>query len=477
MVFSSILFLLYFLPVFLVVYYMLPYKARNPWVLAASIFFYAWGAPDLVFIILLSLVADFYLVKFIPECNRSGKRWLAGTSILLNVGLLAYFKYANFFIDNVNELLAQFGSAPVSWTAVALPIGISFFTFQKITYAVDVYRGVHGPLRRLVDYAMYILMFPQLIAGPIVRFNEVADQIEDRRKNETAENRIAGLFRFVTGLAKKVLIANVMGAEADRIFAMNAAEMGAGTAWIGVLAYAFQIYFDFSGYSDMAIGLGRMMGFKFPENFNNPYISQSISEFWRRWHMTLGRFMRDYLYIPLGGSRVKSPRRLYLNLWLVFLISGLWHGAAWNFVVWGAFHGLFLIADRIFLLKLLKKTGKYPAMLFTFFITLIGWVLFRADNLSHAIEYLDAMFSFAAQGQQLIPERKFIIILLLAILFSFSAAVRGVENWQVKVLGSGDAGMRGGDVAWRLGFSLIFFLFSLAAIISSGFNPFIYFRF
>lgn len=471
MVFSSALFLVIFLPVFLIVYYLLPRLFKNPWVLLASIVFYAWGAPDFIFIVLGAIVIDFYIVKRIPGSQRKWKRWLAGMSVFLNIGLLAYFKYANFFVENLNSVLGQIGMQPAGWAAVALPIGISFFTFQKITYTVDVYRGVHQPLQRVTDYAMYILMFPQLIAGPIVRYNEVADQLVDRRANETAENRLAGFFRFVIGLSKKVLIANVLGAEADKVFALDAAGLATGTAWIGVIAYAFQIYFDFSGYSDMAIGLGRMIGFRFPENFNNPYISQSITEFWRRWHMTLGRFMRDYLYIPLGGNKVR-PFRLYVNLWLVFLISGLWHGAAWNFVVWGAFHGLFLILDRLFLLKVLEKIGKIPAMAFTFFITLIGWVLFRADTLSHAGSYLKAMFSFTGQGHQVFVDQKFVIILALAVIFSFFAAVKDVEKWQERIF---DATRRG--LISRTGFAVIFFILCLASVVSSGFNPFIYFRF
>ena len=484
MVFSSILFLLYFLPVFLIIYYLLPYKFRNPWVLTASILFYTWGAPDFIFIVLGSIIADFYLVKYIHKAERKEKRWLAGISVLMNVGLLAYFKYANFFVENVNAILGQFGDAPVNWTAIALPIGISFFTFQKITYTVDVYRNVHEPLKRIVDYAMYILMFPHLIAGPIVRFNLVADQIEDRRYNEKVENRLNGIFRFVIGLSKKVLIANVLGAEADRIFAMDAVSMGTGHAWIGIIAYAFQIYFDFSGYSDMAIGLALMIGFNFPENFNNPYISQSITEFWRRWHMTLGRFMREYLYIPLGGNRV-STARLYFNLWIVFFLSGLWHGAAWNFLAWGAFHGLFLVADRLFLIRFLEKIGKFPALLFTFFVSLIGWVLFRSENLGYAWDFLKTMFSFTGNEEPVEVESKFIFILVLAIIFSFMGAIKGVEEWQLKILkgmeagrhGSGEAWKRGGMEAWKFGFMVLFFLFSLAAIISSGFNPFIYFRF
>jgi alginate O-acetyltransferase complex protein AlgI len=325
---------------------------------------------------------------------------------------------------------------------------------------------------------MYILMFPHLIAGPIVRFNLVADQIEDRRYNESVENRLNGFFRFVIGLSKKVLIANVLGAEVDRIFALDALSLSSGLAWTGIIAYAFQIYFDFSGYSDMAIGLALLIGFKFPENFNNPYISQSITEFWRRWHMTLGRFMREYLYIPLGGNRV-STARLYFNLWIVFFLSGLWHGAAWNFIAWGAFHGLFLVADRLFLLKFLEKIGKVPAMFFTFFVSLIGWVLFRSANIWYALDYLKTMFSFSGSGQPVEFNQKLIVILCVAVIFSFIGAFKGMEAWQERVLGGMEAWGHGGMGAWglRLGFIVLFFLFSLAAVISSGFNPFIYFRF
>ena len=318
MVFSSSLFLLYFLPAFLLLYFLVPRVLKNYVALLASILFYAWGAPDFIFIVIGSIIIDFYLVKWMYQSSGNKKRWITGASIALNVGLLAYFKYANFFVENLDWVIQQFGGEPIAWAHVALPIGISFFTFQKMTYAVDVHRGVHAPLKKISDLALYILMFPQLIAGPIVRFNEIADQLVDRRKNENADNRLTGFFRFCVGLGRKVMIANPLGAYADSVFAADPAQLATITLWIGILAYAFQIYYDFAGYSDMAIGLGRMIGFDFPENFNNPYISQNISEFWRRWHMTLGRWMRDYVYIPLGGNRV-TPLRMYFNLWLVFL--------------------------------------------------------------------------------------------------------------------------------------------------------------
>jgi alginate O-acetyltransferase complex protein AlgI len=393
--------------------------------------------------------------------------------MVLNIGLLLYFKYANFFVDNASTVLQYFGFGAVHWVKVALPIGISFFTFQKITYSVDVYRKVHAPLKKVTDYALYILMFPQLIAGPIVRYNEIADQLVDRKANENIDNRLTGFFRFVVGLSKKVLIANVLGEEVDQIFALGGDGVNSMTAWYGIIAYSFQIYFDFSGYSDMAIGIGRMIGFRFPENFNNPYISQNISEFWRRWHMTLGRFMKDYLYIPLGGNRV-SAGRMYFNLWVVFLISGFWHGAAWNFVIWGAFHGVFLVADKMFLLKFYKAIGKVPSIVITYTIVLVSWVFFRSETLPEAIIYLQKMFSFSMNGENIFFDNKFYTILIIAIFFSFWGGFKAIERWQERLFAEKQKHRK---IILMSVFSIIFFIISLSAITSSGFNPFIYFRF
>ena len=473
MVFSSSLFLLYFLPGFLIIYFLLGKRLKNIFSLLASIFFYAWGAPEFIFVVIASIVVDFYLVKLISTSAGNRKRLFMVLSIIVNIGLLVYFKYANFLVDNVNGLLSVAGFHGIKWTAVALPIGISFFTFQKQTYSVDVYRGVHKPLKKVTDYALYILMFPQLIAGPIVRFNEIADQIEDRRWNENDNNRLTGFFRFSIGLGKKVLIANVLGEQVDLIFGSGQFDFNTSTAWIVIVAYAFQIYFDFSGYSDMAIGIGRMIGFNFPENFNNPYISQSISEFWRRWHMTLGRFMRDYLYIPLGGNRV-STSRLYFNLWVVFLISGLWHGAAWNFVIWGAFHGFFLVTDKLFLLKVYKRIGKIPSITATFIITLIGWVLFRAENLHSAGAYLGKMFAFDFSADQVFFDRKFYFIMIAAVFFSFWGGITRIEKWQEHLF---EQGKSLGAILIMLLIAVVLCIVCLGSITSSGFNPFIYFRF
>ncbi len=473
MVFSSSLFLLYFLPIFLLVYFVLPSRFRNYFALLASVLFYAWGAPKFIFIVLGSIVADFFVVKKMNTQIGRIKNVYAAVSVVLNLGLLLYFKYANFFVENFNALLSGFGVTSLSWTEVALPIGISFFTFQKLTYTVDVYRKMHAPLKKLSDYALYILMFPQLIAGPIVRFNEIADQIEDRRSNESYENRISGFFRFTVGLAKKVLIANTLGAHVDMVFASDFSSMSSSSAWIGIIAYAFQIYYDFSGYSDMAIGLGRMIGFDFPENFNNPYISQSISEFWRRWHITLGRFMKDYLYIPLGGNRV-TVARMYFNLWFVFLISGFWHGAAWTFIIWGAFHGFFLIADRLFLLKFYSRIGKIPGIFITFVITLIGWVFFRADSLADALLYIERMFDFSTFSLSFTYSSKFVTIILIAAFFAFVAALPGIEAFQVRLFSKVTNTK---TLLLYTTVALLLFVVSLSFITSSGFNPFIYFRF
>ncbi len=473
MVFSSSIFLLYFLPVFLIIYFIIGKRLKNLFALIASVFFYAWGAPDFIFIVLGSIVTDFYLVKWMNKSEGEKKKLLVAASVFLNIGLLAYFKYANFFVENINEILAGIGIDQIKWTAVALPIGISFFTFQKMTYSIDVYRGVYHPLKKPTDFALYILMFPQLIAGPIVRFNEIANQIEDRSWNENNNNRLTGFFRFTIGLAKKVLIANVLGEQVDMIFGLEQVEFNTITAWIGIVAYAFQIYFDFSGYSDMAIGIGRMIGFDFPENFNNPYISQNITEFWRRWHITLGRWMRDYLYIPLGGNRV-STMRTYFNLWIVFLISGLWHGAAWNFVIWGAFHGMFLIADKLFLLKFYKKIGKIPSIVITFFITLIGWVLFRVESMGQAGDYFHNMFNMNFGFDDIYFNNKFWFIMSAAVFFSFYGGFRRIEKWQMKVF---DKNKKSGTLITFFMISVMLFIISLGYITSSGFNPFIYFRF
>lgn len=473
MVFSSIVFLLFFLPIFLAVYYLTPNKYQNYIVLAASIFFYAWGAPKFVFILLGSVVVTFYLVKWMHLTKlKKKKNMILFLSISINLGFLIYFKYANFFIENVNDILLQFGMQPYNWVKIALPIGISFYTFQTITYALDVYRKVHDPLNKLSDYTLYIIMFPQLIAGPIIRYNYIADQLVDRKS--TYNDRLMGFYRFCIGLSKKVLIANTLGEQADLIMGMDFVTMNSTSAWIGILAYTFQIYFDFSGYSDMAIGIGRMIGFKFPENFDNPYTSKSITEFWRRWHITLGAFMKFYLYIPLGGNKVETKRRLYFNLWFVFLISGLWHGASWSFVIWGAYHGFFLVIERLFLSGLLKKLGSGISLFYTFIVTILGWVIFRIEDYQAAFLYYSRLFTFDFDPINFLVNNEFFTVLFIAVFFSFFTLLPKGLTIERKVFYSAYT-IKQHYIGFTI--SIILFLLALSAITTTDFNPFIYFRF
>jgi len=468
-VFSSILFLFYFLPVFLIAYHLIDERYKNLTLLVGSIIFYSWGAPNFILIALLSIGLDFYIVKVMDISSQGKRKLFLWLSLVLNVGLLLYFKYANFFIENVNLALGDKG---IEWTEIVLPIGLSFFTFQKLSYSIDIYRQGDKPLKNLTDYTVYILLFPQLIAGPIVRYKEIATQLINR-DTRNYDDKIVGFYRFSIGLAKKVLLANVLGEKADIVFSMDVVDLNSSLAWFGVLCYTFQIYFDFSGYSDMAIGLGRIMGFKFPENFNSPYISQSITEFWRRWHITLGSWMRDYLYIPLGGNRVKNNFRLYINLWIVFLISGLWHGAAWNFIIWGGYHGVFLIADRIFLNRLTTKVGVAGRMTLTFVIVVLGWVLFRADNLNHSFEIYKAMFNLSFVGLGGIIEDKIFRTLLICIAISFGFILpKLAEKYDQFMVNTG----LGNSLIKGIS-TILLIILSASALVSSDFNPFIYFRF
>ncbi|MBP7506183.1 MAG: MBOAT family protein [Prolixibacteraceae bacterium] len=473
MVFSSIVFLLYFLPAFLITYYIVDKKYKNIVILLFSILFYSWGAPRFIFVILGTTFIDFHLVKLMSGTKKEiHRKLMLSLSVSINLGLLFYFKYSNFFVENVNAILSVVGFNQIQWTKLILPIGISFYTFETITYVVDVYRRVHKPLHNFWDYQLYIILFPKLIAGPIIRYHDLADQITDRSQNESYENRLTGFYRFIIGLSKKVLIANHMGQQADLIFSLNYAGLDSGTAWIGIIAYTFQIYFDFSGYSDMAIGLAKMIGFKFPENFNNPYISQSITEFWRRWHISLGAWMRNYLYIPLGGNRV-SKYRLYFNLWFVFLASGLWHGASWSFVIWGAYHGIFLVLERSFFSKVLEKIGKLPSILLTFLIVVIGWVFFRVEKVGDAFAFIKRMFSFDFKG---IPSLgvEFYTFLLIAAFFAFFTYSNKGKSIQDNVYFNFYPKRRHVAVA---AIALLLLMLSISSITSFGFNPFIYFRF
>jgi alginate O-acetyltransferase complex protein AlgI len=469
MLFSSTFFLLYFFPVFFTIYFIIPTSWKNYFIVFASLLFYAWGAPLFVFVLLLTILFNFYSAHLIYGYADKKRKLIFVFSIILNVSLLLYFKYANFFIDNFNVLLTSFGIKSLAFARIALPIGISFFTFHQLSFVIDVYRGVKPPMKKITDYALYILLFPQLIAGPIIRYNEIADQIQGRDKRFNVDEVLLGLFRFSIGLAKKVLIANVLGKEADRIFALPTDQLDFMLSWVGAITYTFQIYFDFSGYSDMAIGIAKMMGFTFPENFNHPYIAQSITDFWRRWHISLSRWMRDYLYISLGGNKV-SNARLYFNLWVVFLISGFWHGAQWTFILWGAYHGFFLAIERLFLLKITTKIGTFFRIVFTFFIVVIGWVLFRSDTINQASVFMKKMFSFS--HKEYVFSNQLIAILIVATTVSFAPILLDKlkaqkNNSKFNIL----------NTSVRFLLIIAFITLCIGEITSSRFNPFIYFKF
>jgi len=453
---------------------MTPVRWRNITALVGSCFFYAWGAPQFIFVLCVSSIIDYVLSRIIHKTHR--KKVFLIISLVLNIGLLGYFKYANFFVGEFNDLLGLFGFTGAHWTYIALPIGISFFTFQKISYLVDVYRGTTTPARNVFDFLLYVVLFPQLIAGPIVRYHDVAEQLKTRV--HSLEKIFEGIYRFCVGLGKKVLIANVMGSVADSIFDLTGSpDMTLSFAWVGIIAYALQIYFDFAGYSDMAIGLGKMMGFDFLENFNAPYISQTITEFWRRWHISLSQFMREYIYIPLGGNRVSS-RRTYINMLIIFFISGLWHGAAWTFIVWGVYHGIFICIDKMFWGSISKKLPKIINIGITFFIVLVGWIFFRSETFAQAGYYLQAMFSLASSTTDVlwvdvIGNRGWLVF-ALGLFFSFIPGFKLYE-WVVGKLKTSQQGFfRICIKACTAGLLLALSVLSLA---NASFNPFIYFRF
>ena len=390
MLFASAVFLYWFLPLFLVLYYLSPKGVKAYTIAVASYVFYGWWRPDFVLLMWFSTALDYQCGRAILRdraAGGSGKRWV-WVSCVVNLGLLGYFKYANFGVDTLNRVLASFGQEPLAWTEIVLPVGISFYTFQTLSYTVDVYRGSAPPVRSFRDFMCYVAMFPQLVAGPIVRYNTVAEQLAER--THTRAKFTQGVLAFQAGLAKKVLVADVLGPVADQAFAAPA--LGTLDAWVGVLAYTFQIYFDFSGYSDMAIGLGLMMGFRLPINFDQPYRSVSITDFWRRWHVSLSSFLRDYLYVPLGGNR-KGPLRTHVNLALTMLLGGLWHGAAWTFVAWGAYQGAWLVLERLLGKRPLYAFAPLPLRIAaTFVLAMFGWVFFRSEGMTAAAGYFASLF-------------------------------------------------------------------------------------
>ncbi|MFK7927316.1 MAG: MBOAT family protein [Myxococcota bacterium] len=479
MLFSSAAFLFYFLPAFLVAYLVIPSAWRNAMALLGSVVFYAYGAPTFVYVLVASTALDYWLSHGFEGAPAAAKRRLLWMSLVVNVGTLLYAKYANFFVEQTNGFLEDAGMAPMEWTNVVLPIGVSFFTFQKISYVVDVARGNATPARSFGDCLLYVALFPQLIAGPIVRYHDVDLQI--RNRVHSSKQFASGVQRFTVGLAKKVILANAMAAIADEVFATPIKQIPTLFAWLGALAYTLQIYFDFSGYSDMAIGLGRMMGFEFLENFDRPYSSKTFTEFWRRWHISLSRWMREYLYIPLGGNRV-GPVRQYLNLWIVFLISGFWHGAAWHFLAWGAYQGGFLTADRLFFLRWAERIPAILLRLALVFLVMMSWVLFRAESLEYAWNYWKCMilggtkpFDGSTLGRKVWFDTRDQFMTVLAVVICvlpWSQRICGAERRLLAWFKSTGLGALTASLL-----TLVLLAYSVLVLVNSSHNPFIYFRF
>lgn len=470
MLFSSLIFLFVFLPSVLFLYYISPAKLKNFVLLVFSLFFYGYGEPRSLFVMLFSIFMN-YVLGILADRYRSSKTkayTVLTVTAIANLAVIGYYKYTDFFIENFNALFGL--SIPL--LHIVMPIGISFFTFQGMSYVIDVYRGHGQAQKNPLNVALYISLFPQLIAGPIVRYETVAEQINKRYVN--IDKFTSGIERFILGLSKKVLIANSMGFVADQVFKIDPSQMSVLLAWIGVLAYTAQIYFDFSGYSDMAIGLGRMLGFEFLENFNYPYISKSITEFWRRWHISLSTWFRDYVYIPLGGNRI-SRGKFIRNILVVWLLTGFWHGAAWNFIAWGLYFGLLLLLEKFLLGKHLQRLWQPLQHLYALLFIVLGWVLFRAESLSYAAGYIKAMFGLA--GQQIVSsqalyyvfEYKFeFIVALIASTPVYPMLQKKLQNDSMGLL-----------LSYYIKYFLLIGLFGLCImyLINSTFNPFIYFRF
>jgi alginate O-acetyltransferase complex protein AlgI len=470
MLFSSLTFLFIFLPLVLLFYIPGKQRWKNGTLLFFSLVFYAWGGVSLSAVLVLSILMNHLIGTQVRQKKRS---WLV-VGIVLNVTLLFTYKYLNFLIENIGLLGQQFDPAfRLQPLRIILPLGISFFTFHSISFLLDIYRKEETTRLRLADTALYICFFPQLVAGPIIRYHQIIGQIRERSVTLLKVN--LGIQRFIVGLFKKVVLANSLGIIADAVMGADPDTLHPSAAWLGILAYTLQIYYDFSGYSDMAIGLGHLFGFDIPENFNYPYISRSIQDFWRRWHISLSSWFRDYVYIPLGGNR-KGPARTYLNLSIVFLLTGFWHGATWNFVFWGAFHGFFLILERLFLGKLLEKLPRLVQWAYMLLIVLIGWIFFRLEDFGAAFQYIGILFSAAGPGavtwNEFLDTEK---IWMLSISLLFIGPVYGyIQHRLIKL----PQPVRSFSSFAQVNMLLpLLFLYAVMLLCGSSYNPFIYFRF
>lgn len=466
MVFSSTIFLCVYLPLVLLGYYICPKKGRNLFLLIVSLVFYAWGEPKYVFLMIFSILVNYIFGRLMDKNRGRQKRMklLLVLSVVIDLGLLSVFKYTDFIITNVNAI---FGSS-FDLLNIALPIGISFYTFQAMSYTIDVYRDDVRVQKNLIDFGMYITMFPQLIAGPIVRYADVQDQLAER--SVTTADFSEGVMRFVVGLGKKVLLANQMGAVWSEIYALGG-DVSALMAWTGAIAYTFQIYFDFSGYSDMAIGLGRMFGFKFPENFRYPYQSVSITDFWRRWHITLSTWFKEYLYIPLGGNRCGLARQA-LNLLIVWSLTGFWHGAGWNFVMWGLYYFVILFIEKLFLLKALDKLPKLFRHVYALLLIVIGWVIFASDDVSVLLPYLGSMFGAngAVGGMDVYTLFTKAVLLIIC-------CVASTELPKRLFLSATGAMNEKAAFTIKSVMTIALLALSMILLIGDSYNPFLYFRF
>ncbi len=500
MLFSSVTFLFLFLGLVLAVHFVLPRRARNLWLLAVSLFFYAWGETVLVGLMLLSIASNWIFgISIERQREKGGGRALLVAGCTFNIGLLVLFKYADWIWTQIGVLLVTTGARDVPPEAlgallpaesmwrdvlltadghVRLPIGISFFSFHALSCLIDVWRRDARVPRNPLDYALYITLFPQLVAGPIVRYKDIATQIVSRIV--TREGFASGIRRFVIGLSKKVLIANICARGCDGVFAIPSAELSSQLAWLGIVCYTLQIYFDFSGYSDMAIGLGRMFGFEFRENFAHPYISRSVTEFWRRWHISLSSWFRDYLYIPLGGNRGSSART-YTNLLIVFVLCGLWHGANVTFLIWGVYHGLYLVLERAFLGRALERVPALLRHAYLILVVMVGWVFFRADTLEQAWSLLGSMAGRAAPGAHLHPlDQHLDPVLLTAIVCGVIGSTPWLERalaWRSSLEQRGRVGATVALELAGLGALCVLFVGSAMELAGASYNPFIYFRF
>lgn len=470
MLFSSITFLFIFLPLTLLLYYLVPFRMKNYVMLAASLIFYAWGEPVYIILMILSIILNYLCGQDIYEKrdNARAMKMSLMFGVIMNLLILGFFKYYGLLMDTINAILP----IDIPYRVLALPIGISFYTFQAMSYLIDVYRKEVKPQENVLYFALYISMFPQLIAGPIVRYIDIEEQLKERSINSTKFGE--GAMYFIRGLAKKVVLANTFGSVYEQVATMQMGSFSTLTAWVGAIAYAFQIYFDFGGYSDMAIGLGKMFGFEFLPNFNYPYIAKSITDFWRRWHISLSTWFREYVYIPLGGNRC-TPSRHILNLLIVWMLTGLWHGAQWNFMFWGLYYGVILILEKYLWGSKIEKLPSAVQHIYAFILVLFGWVFFFSPTLGYAGQYLKVMFGIGAKG--IFDKQGFFMIFtnwLLIVIAILASAPRGYKLLK-KITGCWQSEEVRTIVTCAVYIAM--FLLCIAFLVTETYNPFLYFRF